>query len=174
MVAIGLAAAGVAVSVAEFGRPPWLSLALAFSFGTYGLARKVMRAGPLPGLLFETSLLSLPALAYLHWFGSGLLGWLDYPAPEPGLLAGAGVVTAAPLLCFTFSVRRLSLVTVGIMQYLGPTCMLLLGTLAYGEPLPPARIATFALIWCGLAVYMAGAVRTVRAEKATSTPAAPR
>ncbi|MFW5837681.1 MAG: EamA family transporter RarD [Desulfovibrionaceae bacterium] len=166
MVAIALAAAGVGVSLAEFGRLPWISLALAFSFGSYGLVRKVMRTGPMPGLLFETCLLSVPALAWLHLRGGGLLGWADYPAPAPLLLVLAGAVTAAPLMCFTFSVRRLSLVTVGVMQYLAPTCMLLLGALVYGEPLPPARIATFVLIWCGLAVYLQGAVRAARAGRA--------
>lgn len=162
MFAIGLAAGGVAVSVVDLGSLPWISLALAFSFACYGLVHKIMGAKSVPGLLFETCLLSIPALAYLHFRGGGMLGWLAYPAEDQLLLIGSGLVTAAPLVCFNFSVQRLSLVTVGIMQYLSPTCMLLLGVFVYGEPLQPARIVSFALIWLGLAVYLAGALRAIR------------
>ncbi|MFW6323721.1 MAG: EamA family transporter RarD [Desulfovibrionales bacterium] len=153
-VAILAATLGVLNIVVSFGRLPWISLVLAFSFGLYGLARKKMKVESLPGLFIETTALAIPAGGYLLWLahaGTGALGQAGWTIDA--LLLGAGAVTSMPLLAFTFAARRLSLVTVGILQYLAPTCMFLLGVFAYGEPFTPVHLITFLLIWVGVAIY---------------------
>lgn len=163
--AIFLAAVGVAISVASYGAPPWIALTLAFSFGFYGLVRKVARVAPIPGLFVETFLLSFLAGAYIimqEAAGSGafhiLSGW------KIPLLMCSGAVTALPLLCFAYAVRRLRLATMGILQYLAPTLMLLLGTIVYGEPFGTTRIITFFFIWCAVALYVADGLILYRNE----------
>jgi chloramphenicol-sensitive protein RarD len=154
IVAIILAAAGVANLVVNYGRFPWIALTLAFSFGLYGLMRKLVRVESLPGLFVESMLMSLPATAYLIWVhssGNGALGGGSLRIDL--LLGGAGAVTAMPLLLFAFCARRLRLVEVGVLQYLAPTCMFLLGVFAFGEPFTPAHLITFACIWTGIAIY---------------------
>lgn len=166
-IAVGLAAAGVAVQVALQGRLPWIALVLAVTFGLYGLVRKVMAVESLPGLFVETLTLSVPACAYLVWLGArGEGAFLHMGAGTDLLLAGAGVVTALPLLAFAFGARRITLTTLGVLQYLGPTGMFLLGVLAYGEPFGPAQGATFALIWAGVALYTFDGARRLRWMKA--------
>lgn len=164
--AIGLALAGVCVSLVSYGRPPWIALSLAVSFALYGLVRKVVQSGPLAGLFFETLLMTLPAglwLARLEWQGTGALGLLD--ARGVALLLGTGAVTALPLLCFAHAVRRLRLVTVGIMQYIAPTCTFLLGVLVYKEPFDTARLVTFCFIWGGVLLYILDGVRMAQQER---------
>jgi chloramphenicol-sensitive protein RarD len=152
--AILLAGLGVANEIVAVGHVPWVALVLAFSFSLYGLVRKAMPAGPLSGLFIETAMLTLPAtlwLARLHGTGAGALGRAD--ARTQVLLLAAGVVTSLPLLAFAYGVRRLRLVTIGLMQYVSPTCMFLLGVLLFREPIPPSRPTTFLLIWIGVACY---------------------
>ena len=152
--AILLAAAGVANEVVRFGDLPWIALVLAFSFGLYGLVRKKMGSGPLVGVFIETGFLSLPALTWLLWLesqGRGALGTRGLKIDL--LLLGAGAVTTLPLLGFNYGARRLSLITMGILQYVAPTCMFLLGVLRYGEAFTPAQLTTFVLIWCGVILY---------------------
>lgn len=152
--AILLAAVGVLNLVFSYGRFPWIALTLAFSFGLYGLIRKLVRVESLPGLCVEAMFMSVPALSFLVWlhisgqgaFGAGD-GHIDF------LLAGAGAVTAVPLLLFAFCARRLRLVEVGILQYLAPTCMFLLGVFAFGEPFTSAHMITFICIWTGIVIY---------------------
>ncbi|WP_243439928.1 EamA family transporter RarD [Fundidesulfovibrio soli] len=160
-VAVGLAACGVAVQFVGAGSLPWIALSLAVSFGIYGMVRKLTAVESLPGLFVETACLGLPAAGYLFWraaqgvggMGSGGLA-LDL------LLVGAGAVTTLPLLTFAFGARRISLTTLGVLQYIGPTGMFALGILVYGEPLGLARAATFGLIWAGVALYTVdGAMR---------------
>jgi chloramphenicol-sensitive protein RarD len=159
VLAILLAAAGVGTLVVSFGRLPWIALTLALTFGFYGLIRKKIKVEALPGLGIEMAILGLPTLGYLafrHGHGAGALGTID-----PGvdlLLVGAGAVTAVPLLLFAFSARRLRLVEVGILQYLAPTGMFLLGVFAYHEPFNVSRFLSFLFIWSGIAVYVAESV----------------
>jgi len=163
VVAIVLAAAGVLNLVWQFGRAPWIALALAVSFGMYGLVRKVATVESVNGLFFETLVLGLPAAGYLGWQemqGLGALGHLDIGTDL--LLISAGVVTATPLVLFAFAARRLRLATVGVLQYIAPTGMFLLGVFAYGEPFSPAHLTTFALIWAGIALYTADGLRGLR------------
>lgn len=162
-IAVGLAALGVAVQLAGQGRLPWIALCLAVSFGLYGMVRKLMSVESLPGLFLETSMLAAPAGGYLLWLaaqGTGAMGRLGLGTDA--LLAGAGLVTTVPLLAFAFGARQITLTTLGVLQYLGPTGMLLLGVLVYGEPFGPVQAATFGLIWAGVALYTADGVMRLR------------
>lgn len=170
ILAVLLAAAGVSVQVFSHGTLPWLALGMAVTFGIYGMVRKLMSLGSLSGLFVETGVLTLPAGGYLAWLwlhGQG--GFLHLGPGLDLLMVGAGIVTTAPLLAFAFGARRITLTTLGVIQYLGPTGMFLLGVLAYGEPFGPAHAATFGLIWAGVVLYTAeGAWRMRMVRRATS------
>lgn len=164
--ALALAALGVAVSIFAHGSLPWIALTLAFSFGVYGLARKTVGVPSLPGLFFETTLLALPGGAWLVWLavqGTGALG--HGGAAVDMLLVGAGLVTSLPLLLFAFSARRITLTTVGVLQYVGPTLMFLLGVFVYDEPFDVETLVTFLLIWAGVAVYMWDGILSMRRSR---------
>ena len=167
--AVGLAAAGVAVLTVGHGRLPWIALALAVSFGLYGLARKTVGADAVVGLLWETGLLAPLAAAWLASLearGSGAFG-----PTHPGacdLLALGGVVTAVPLVLFAQGARSLPLSTVGLLQYLSPSIQFLLAVLVYREPFTAAHAAAFACIWCALAVLTWDLRRRLRHERAAA------
>ncbi|MFW6293485.1 MAG: EamA family transporter RarD [Spirochaetota bacterium] len=160
LVAVGLATVGVLVLTISHGRLPWISLALASSFGLYGLVKKIGRLNSLISLLVELIVLFPIAAVFLairHADGAG-----SFAAGTPRvswLLAGAGVVTIAPLLLFGGAARRIPLSRVGLLQYLAPTLMLVIGTLFYGEPFTAAHAVSFAFIWSALGVYSATLVR---------------
>ncbi|MFW5738141.1 MAG: EamA family transporter RarD, partial [Spirochaetota bacterium] len=152
LVALLLAAAGVLVLAVSYGRIPWVSLGLAFSFGFYGLVKKVGRLNSVMSLFVELSVLAPIALVHLlarHDAGTGAFGAAGQRITW--LLAGTGIVTIIPLLLFGAGARRIPLSRVGFLQYVAPTLMLLIGTLFYGEPFTPVHIASFALIWSALA-----------------------
>ena len=155
-VAVGFAAAGVLWLTWYSGRLPWLGLALAASFGVYGLLRKTSALGPLEGLTLETLLIApvvLPWLAGVTLNGTGALA-----TGSPALvfwLVMAGPLTALPLMMFAAAARRLKLATVGLLQYLSPSLQLAIGVAVFGEPFDLQRLAGFLLIWTGLAVYTA-------------------
>jgi chloramphenicol-sensitive protein RarD len=152
--AVSLAAAGVVNQVLLLGRLPWVSLALAATFGCYGLLRKQIEVGPVSGLLVETVVATPVALGYLAYltvtgglaFGHGSLG-------RDALLVLLGVVTAVPLMLFAAGAQRLRLVTVGFLQYAAPSMTFLLAVFVFREPLGLARALTFLLIWAGIVVY---------------------
>jgi chloramphenicol-sensitive protein RarD len=153
---VALAAIGVVYLAVVVGRPPWIALSLAASFGLYGLIRKVVSVDAVPGLATETLLLSPFALAFLIWaeqHGTGALGHSS--AGVNALLVGSGLVTALPLALFAFGARLIPLSTVGLLQYIGPTLQFLLGVLVFHEPFPRARAIGFMLIWAALAIYAA-------------------
>ncbi len=153
LLAIFLAAAGVLNLVFNYGQVPWIALVLAFTFAIYGLIRKVVRTESLPGLWLETAIMSGPALAFLLLSpGQGSFTALELQIDL--LLIGAGLVTSLPLLLFAFSARRLRLVEVGILQYIGPTIMFLLGLFVFEEPFSAARLISFVFIWTGIIIYM--------------------
>lgn len=158
-VAIVLASVAVAVQAIALGGFPWVSMALAFSFGTYGYLRKTVAVGASPGLMVEAIVLAPFALAYLVYAGvsGGSAAMADvWPIDRPGLfllLLGTGVVTAVPLALFAAGARRLSLTAVGLMQYIAPSIQFLLALYVYGEEVEPVRLATFGLIWISLAIF---------------------
>lgn len=164
-IALALAALGVAWLTARAGQLPWIALVLASTFGVYGLLRKIAVLGPLEGLALETMLLTPPALVALAlWWGPGSG---SFPAPDIGTnawLIGIGPVTAVPLLLFAAGARQISLTTLGLLQYLGPTIQFGLGVWYFREPFEPARLVGFGLIWAALALYSADGWRTARAR----------
>ena len=160
--ACGVAAAGVLVLVVAGGRVPWIALTLASSFGLYGLIRKIVPVDALVGFCVEALVLLAPALAAL--VALEVAGPGTVPAGGLGtglLLVLTGATTAFPLIWFAEAARRLRLSTLGLLQYLAPSCTLLLGTLLFGEPFTGADAVAFAAIWAALALYSADALGLV-------------
>lgn len=152
--AIALALGGVLYLTAQYGTLPWIALTLAGSFGCYGLLRKIAPLGSLEGFTLETLLLFAPALGFLLYreaLGAGAFGHAGLGTAL--LLACAGVVTAVPMLLFASGARRITLTSLGILQYIAPTIQFLLGVLVYGEALTAARLIGFGIIWLALAIY---------------------
>lgn len=163
VIALILATISVLLLTLRFGAFPWVSLSLAFSFGFYGLIRKIAPVGALVGLTVETLVLSLPSLVYLvaqDVAGSG--SFVRAGARTSLLLMGAALVTALPLLLFTVGARRLHYATIGFLQYIAPSCTFLVATIIYGEPLKTGQLAAFALIWTALALYSVDAAGAYR------------
>ncbi|MCL7939186.1 EamA family transporter RarD [Halomonas sp. ATCH28] len=152
-VAVGLAALAIALQLVILGELPWISLALAFSFGTYGLLRKQVPLDGLSGLFVETLLLLPLALMALGWLTQAELSHFLDDGRTTGLLVASGVITALPLLAFAGAARRLRLATLGFLMYLNPTIQFIIALLVFHEPLAPVQLATFVLIWAGLALY---------------------
>ena len=162
--AVGIAAVAVTVLTVDYGRPPWIALSLAFTFGLYGVMKKLVRVEAAPGLFLETLLVVFPALVVLgvlHGQGEGSFGTLG--ALHSVLLVLSGVATAVPLLLFAAAARRIPLSTVGLLQYLTPCMHLAIGVFVHGEPMPPVRLVGFALVWTALAVFTADTLRHARA-----------
>jgi len=154
--AVGVAALGVAWLTWQAGALPWIALALAASFGLYGLLRKTAPLGALEGLAMETLLLGPLAALALLWLA--LQGQSAFVQGSPGLQAlvvAAGPITAIPLLLFAAGARRIPLSLLGILQYIGPTLQLLVGVWLFHEPFEPARRIGFIAIWAALALYSA-------------------
>ena len=158
--ALALAAVAVLGLAVENGRPPWVALALAFSFATYGLLKKKVNAGAIEGLTIETMVVAPIALGYLFWLGAaGSSHALADPPWHLVLLATSGAVTALPLLCFGAAATRVPLTTLGLLQYLAPTIQFLLGVALFGEPMSTGRWAGFAVIWVALAIFTLDSLR---------------
>lgn len=160
--AVALATAGVGLMAVSQGGEAWIALALASSFGCYGLVRKVVAIDPLGGLAVETVLLGPVALAWLWWIGVQGQGAFGADRATDWLLAASGILTAAPLLLFAAGARRLRYATIGLIQYLTPTLIFLQGLLLFGETLNPLYATTFVLIWIGLALYVVDSLRAGR------------
>jgi chloramphenicol-sensitive protein RarD len=155
-VALGMAAAGVAWLTVVAGQLPWIGLVLGGVFGVYGLLRKTAALGALEGLALETLLLAPFAAALLAWGAwQGTSAVASADAPLIGWLLLSGPLTALPLLLFAAGARRLSMTTLGVLQYTSPTIQLGLGVWLYHEPFGGARLAGFVLIWIALALYSA-------------------
>ena len=162
-VAVGIAAAGVVVLAVDYGRPPWIALTVAFSFGFYGLIKNRVGIGGIQSLAVETAVLFPVALAYivaLQLTGGGTL--TSEGGGHVALLALGGPVTAIPLMLFGAAAVRIPLSTIGILQYLGPIIQFGIGVGIRGEPMPPARLAGFALVWVAIIAFMGDALRAPR------------
>lgn len=152
--ALGVGFAAVCVLALDYGRPPWIALVLAFSFGTYGLAKKSADVGAVESLAFETAVLAPFALVYLvligvqgdgHFGGEGIGHAL--------LLVSTGVVTAVPLICFGAAATRVPMVSLGLMQYIAPTLQFVLGLVVFSETMTTGRWIGFTLVWGALVVF---------------------
>jgi chloramphenicol-sensitive protein RarD len=161
--AVALAAAGVGYLLAVSGDLPWIPLALAGSFGLYGLVRKIAPVDALTGLTAETLILLPPAVGLLLcWGWGGVLTFGRGDVGHDGLLAASGVVTALPLLCFGQAARRLPLSMLGFLQYLAPSVQFVLALTVFGEPFRPEQQRSFGLVWAGLALFTVESVLAQR------------
>ncbi|WP_444902503.1 EamA family transporter RarD [Microbulbifer sp. SSSA007] len=151
--AVALAAMGIVHELWQFGRVPVIALFLAGSFALYGLARKRAPVESLTGLAIETLYMLPVALIYLLWSASPTSNLLNNGWELNSLLLLAGPVTLVPLLLFTIAARRLNLSTVGFLQYIGPSLMLVVATQILGEPFSEGKLTTFMFVWLGLALY---------------------
>ncbi|MFF3782498.1 EamA family transporter RarD [Streptomyces sp. NPDC001933] len=162
-VAVGTGVAAVLVLAIGYGRPPWISLTLAFSFATYGLMKKKVNMGGLESLTAETAVVFVPALGYLLWLGArGESTFTSGGIGHAALLASAGLVTAVPLVLFGAAAIRVPLSTLGLLQYLAPVFQFALGIVYFHEAMPPERWAGFALVWLALTLLTWDAFRTAR------------
>jgi chloramphenicol-sensitive protein RarD len=153
-ISVALAFGGVLFLTLQYGRLPWIAFGLALTFGTYGLLRKTAKAGSMVGLLFDTGFLAPISLLYLLFLaahGSGALVSINLETDL--LLIGAGIVTAVPLLLFAYGARRIQYSTVGFLQYIAPTCLLLVGVLLYKEQFTRTHAISFGLVWVALFLY---------------------
>jgi len=169
--AVCVGAVAVAVLTIAYGRPPLIALTLALSFGLYGLIKNRVGAsvGALTSLTTETVVLALPAAAVLAWLEVHGQGHFTQDPPwQALLLASSGVATVIPLLMFAAAARRVPLSTIGLLQYLTPVLQLLCGVLLFGEHMPPARWAGFALVWVALAVLTADTLRHASRRRAAA------
>lgn len=157
--AIALAAAGVFSLTATYGKPPWIALSLAVSFALYGLVKKKTTAGPAEGLFWETAF-ALPAAALYLAFAGGAAAPLQSPSGWALLLSGAA--TTLPLLWFAAAAKRLTLTTIGLIQYMSPTLTLAIGVLLFREPFTATHLWSFAFIWGALALYTAASLRRMK------------
>ena len=162
-IAVGVGAVAVAVLTVDYGHPPYIALLLAASFGSYGLIKKRLSLRPAEGLFMESGVLAVPALAYLIWLtvtGGAEFGHVS--GVHTTLMVLSGVATAVPLLLFAASAGRVPMVGLGILQYVAPILQLALGVLLFHEPMPPARLAGFGLVWLALIVFTVDALRAAR------------
>ncbi|MFB6843812.1 EamA family transporter RarD [Streptomyces sp. NPDC056373] len=168
--AVGTGVVAVVVLTIGYGRPPWISLCLAFSFATYGLVKKKVGLGGIESLAAETAIQFLPALGFLVWLSArGDSTFATEGTGHAALLASAGIVTALPLVCFGAAAIRVPLSTIGLLQYSTPVLQFLLGILYFHEAMPPERWAGFALVWLALTLLTWDALRAARRASRTLT-----
>ena len=169
--AVAIAAAGVVYLTVQVGRLPWIALGLAVSFGFYGLIRKVAVVESIPALGLESSVLFLPALAYVLYCEAAGIGGLGHAgATVDALLVGSGVMTAVPLVLFAYGAQRIPYSMVGILQYVGPTLQLAVGIWIFGEPFSRAQLLGFGCIWLALAIYATDGLLRLRAAGLAQQP----
>ena len=162
-IAVGLAGVAVAILTVAAGVLPWVALVLMTTFGIYGFLRKTLPIGPNQGFLLEVLLLCPLALAYILWLGGD--GHFTKPGGWDGLLLiGSGAVTAIPLMLYANGAKGLRLSTIGILQYIAPTMILLIAVFVFHEPFGLARAIAFPLIWAALILYTISMIRTARAN----------
>lgn len=164
--ALATAAAGVLYLTLTRGSLTWMALALAFSFGSYGLVKKVAALGSLQGLALETLLVLPPALLYLmlcDYTGQG--AFLHSGATSTLLIIGSGLLSMTPLLLFASAARRIPLTRLGVLQYITPTLQFLLGTLVYAEPFSFSSLVGFGIVWLALLMFGIEGYLTRRAQR---------
>ncbi len=153
-VALGVAFLAVLVLAVEYGRPPWVAIVLAFSFGSYGLAKKKANVGAIESLTVETMVLGPIAGLYILWLVNGGTSTFGTEGiAHSALLVSTGIVTAIPLIFFGAAATRVSLTTIGLLQYLAPTFQFAIGVLIYDEDMPVMRWVGFGLVWIALVMF---------------------
>jgi chloramphenicol-sensitive protein RarD len=171
--ALAIGASAVAVLAVDYGRLPWIALTLACSFASYGLVKKRLGLPAADGLFAESAALSVPALGYLAWLSSaGRSTFTTVSAWHTVLLLVSGAVTAIPLLMFAGAANRIPMVSLGILQYIAPILQFFVGVAIEHEPMPPARLFGFALVWLALVIFTWDGLRSARRTDRTLAEAA--
>ncbi|MFG1696969.1 EamA family transporter RarD [Nonomuraea sp. NPDC049309] len=161
--AVGFGALAVLVLTVDYGRPPWVALTLAFSFGIYGLVKKRANVEATESLAVETLVLLVPALGYLTWLqATGTATFGHEGVGHALLLVTAGLITAVPLICFGAAAIRVPLSTVGLLQYIAPILQFACGVLIAKEVMPPSRWIGFSIVWLALAIFTYDSIRAAR------------
>lgn len=161
--AVVVAAVGIIYLAWYMGRPPWIALTLALSFAFYGLLRKSLKVGPMLGLLWETALMLLPALAYLIWLSSqSSQQFLHLSTGVDLLLVGSGLATVLPLIWFNMAAQKLPLSILGFFQYIAPSMSFLLAVYLYGEQFTAGHAVAFTCIWLALVLVSIEPFRRAR------------
>jgi chloramphenicol-sensitive protein RarD len=159
-VAVGIGVAASVVLTIDYGRLPWIAITLAVAFGTYGLLKKSIPVAALEGVTVETLFIAPVALVYLLWIaGPGESTFVSGTVWHTVLLLLAGPITGIPLLLYAGAARRLPLTVTGLLQYITPVLQLALGLIVFHEPMPPARLLGFGLVWAALAVLTVDGLR---------------
>jgi chloramphenicol-sensitive protein RarD len=157
--AIGIALCGVLLQIPAVGRLPLIALTLAITFSLYAVIRKKASLGALTGLAAETTLLAPIALIWLLVHSASPAEAFGGTPGRALLVIATGLATAAPLLCFSHAARSISLTTLGILQFIGPTLQFLIGWKLYGEPMGILRLTSFSLIWLAISLYAWDGIR---------------
>ena len=164
-IAMAVAFGAVVVLTLDYGRVPWIALVLALSFGTYGLAKKQANVGPVESLTVETLVLTPVAAAYVAWLvASGQSNFGSHGLSHAALITTSGLITAIPLMLFGAAAIRVSMVSLGLLQYLAPTIQFFLGVFYFHEDMPPGRWIGFALVWMALIVFTVEALNHRRRQ----------
>ncbi len=162
LIAIGLATVGVVAQTFATGVFPWLGLMLGVTFSIYGLLRKMVPIGPTQGFFVEILLMALPLFALEYWLLSTGEGKFGGTAFDTLMLLGSGALTSGALIFFSASIKLIRYSTAGMLQYISPTLVFLTAVYILGETMNMMRLASFALIWLGLAIYTWGMLRSER------------
>jgi chloramphenicol-sensitive protein RarD len=171
-IAVGVGTVAVLVIAVDYGRPPWIALILATSFGLYGFFKKRAAVGAVESMAIETGAMFVPAVIALAVIAlQGDLVFGSHGSGNALLLASTGLVTAVPLLLFAASTRRLPLSVIGLLQYLAPVLQFSVGVGIRHEPLPPAELVGFALVWVALIVLTVDGLRSQRRSSALADAA---
>jgi chloramphenicol-sensitive protein RarD len=164
-VAMGIATVAVVVLTLDYGRPPWVALVLAFSFGTYGLLKKQAGVGAVESITVETMVIAPFAAAYIGWLVvAGQSNFGTHGVGHALLLTTTGIITAVPLMLFGAAAIRVSMVSLGLLQYLAPTIQFALGLLVFREDMPASRWIGFGLVWVALVIFTVEAVNHRRLQ----------
>ncbi|GIH64136.1 protein RarD [Microbispora siamensis] len=165
-IAVGLGTLAVIILTLGYGRLPWIALALAVSFGTYGLIKKAAGVGSAESLTVETLVLLVPALGYLLVLQSNGTGtFAGHGLGHALLLVVSGLITAVPLMLFTAAALRVPLTVIGLLQYIAPVLQFLCGVLIAHETMPVSRWAGFVVVWLALSVFTWDSVRSARVSR---------
>jgi chloramphenicol-sensitive protein RarD len=164
-IALGLASIAVLIQTVALGHFPWLGLMLATTFCLYGFLRKTIPVGPTQGFFIEVAIIILPLLGAQYWLVSRGEAYFGGTAFDTAMLIGCGIMTAASLMLFAASIRRMRYSTAGLLQYISPSLVFLTAVFVFGEPLNALKLVSFIIIWIALAVFSISAVRDERSRR---------
>ena len=168
--ALGLAVLAVLIQTVALGHVPWLGLMLAATFCLYGFLRKTIPVGPTQGFFIEVAIIAGPLLAAQGWLVANGQAYFGATRFDTLMLMGCGVMTAASLVLFASSIRRIRYSTAGLMQYISPSLVFLTAVFIFGEPLSPWKLVSFVIIWAALAIFSISAIRDERGRRQVTEP----